>query len=217
LIPVDGPSVASGRLSKPTSGTKTPEETTMAHQLIKRDDIVSRLAEVHRPDLELPETLSNLEWPKIDLSSVDVGKAAREIAVAAHIGGRQRRSRWPAAAGGVIVAALASWVILSNDRLRARLGAALGPIRDRLNTLRSTSYGHDEADRDQPVAFNAAPTAPIRESATGLGDTSATDYPAGLGAPKDETLADLPAAPTSSQLRTIAKAGSRAATKSSED
>src|SRR5476649_940161 len=131
--------------AQPQVGSEDPyvaeeqQETTVAHRLIKRDDIVSRLADVHRPDLELPETLSNLEWPKVDLSSVDVGKAVREIAVSAHIGGRQRRSRWLVAAGGFIVAALASWVILSNDRLRTGLRAALGPIRDRLNALRSTS------------------------------------------------------------------------------
>jgi hypothetical protein len=115
------------------------------------------------------------------------------------------------------VAALASWVILSNGRLRARLRAALGPIRDRFTALRSTRYDHDEADRDEPFAFNAAPTAPIRESAAGVGDTSAPDYPAGLGAPRNETVPALPAAPTSSELRTVAKAGSPAAMKSSED
>jgi hypothetical protein len=144
---------------------------------IKRDDIVRSLAEIR-----LPEAVSNFEWPKIDLSSVDVRKAMAGAAAAAHIGRRARRPRWPLVVGGLIVAGLAGWAILSNEALRARLASGAGAIRERISAVRSKRYDQLEIDRAHPIAFNAAETAPI-ETAQYTDSTTidATGYPAGLG------------------------------------
>ena len=46
------------------------------------------LPELHLPELHLPESVSNFEWPTVDLSAVDVGKAVASAAAAMHIGPR---------------------------------------------------------------------------------------------------------------------------------
>lgn len=149
---------------------------------IKRDDIVRSLSEIRLPDVDLPEAVSKFEWPKIGLSSVDVGKAMAGAAAAAHIGRRARRPRWPLVVGGLIVAGLAGWAILSNEALRARLARGAGAIRERISAMRSSRSNQLEIDRAHPIAFNAAETAPI-EAAPYTDSTTidATGYPAGLG------------------------------------
>lgn len=159
---------------------------------IKRDDIVRSLSEIHLPDVDLPrlerpridlaEAVSKFEWPKIDLSSVDVGKAMAGAAAAAHIGRRAQRPRWPLVVGGLIIAGLAGWAILSNEALRARLARRAGAIRERISAVRSKRYDRLEIDRDNPIAFPAAETAPIEPSPlTDSPTIDATGYPAGLG------------------------------------
>lgn len=159
---------------------------------ITRDDIVRSLSEIHLPDLDvsrlelpridLPEAVSGFEWPKIDLSSVDVGKAVAGAAAAAHIGRRAHRPRWPLAVGGLIVAGLTGWVILSNEALRAQLAGWADAIRERISALRSSRHGRREIDRDHPIAFSAAETAPIEASPSTASTTvDATGYPVGLG------------------------------------
>ena len=159
---------------------------------IKRDDIVRSLSEIRLPDvdlprlerprIDLPEAVSKFEWPKIDLSSVDVGKALAGAAAAAHIGRRAQRPRWPLAVGGLIVAGLAGWAILSNEALRARLASGAGAIRERISMVRSNWYDRLEINGDDPIAFPAAETAPIEVSPyTDSTTIEATGYPAGLG------------------------------------
>ena len=133
---------------------------------IKRDEIRRSLSEIR-----LPEAVSKFEWPEIDLSSVDVGKAMAGAAAAAHLGRRAQRRRWPLAVGGLIVAGVATWAIMSNEALRARLASAAGAIRERISAVRSNWYDGHEINRDDPIAFPAAETAPI----------GATGYPDGLG------------------------------------
>jgi hypothetical protein len=158
---------------------------------IKRDDIVRSLSEIRlpeidlsrleRPRIDLPEAVSKFEWPKIDLSSVDVGKAMAGVATAAHIGRRAHRPRWPLAVG-LIVAGLVGWTILSNGALRARLARGVGAIRERISAVRSNRHDRHEIDRDHPIAFSAVETAPIDASPFADSTTiEATGYPAGLG------------------------------------
>ncbi len=158
---------------------------------IKRDDIVRSLSEIHLPDLDLsrlerpridlPEAVSGFEWPKIDLSSVDVGKAVAGAAAAAHIGRRAHRPRWPLAVGGLLVAGLAGWAILSNETLRAQLARWARAIRERISALRSSRPDRHEIDRDPPGARSAAETAPIQASPfTDSTTVDATGYPVGL-------------------------------------
>lgn len=138
--------------------------------------------DIHLPEFHLPEKLVNFEWPTIDLSSVDVGKAVTEAAQAAHIVRRPHRSRWPLAVGGFVVASLTGWVVLSNAAFRARLAQGAGVIRERISALWSGGSGALEVDRNEPVAFPAAETAPIES--TSLRDDSPGNgaaYPPGLG------------------------------------
>ena len=159
---------------------------------IKRDDIVRSLSEIRLPEVELsrlelpridlPEAISRIEWPKVDLSSVDVGKAVAGAAAAVHIGHRRQRRRWPLAIGGLIVAGLGGWAVLSNEALRARLARWAGAVRGRLSVLRWNRSNQLEIDRSHPVAFDAAETAPLEASPFTDGTTiDATGYPAGLG------------------------------------
>ena len=156
---------------------------------LKRDDIMRALSEIPRPDIDLskverpridlPDSVSNL-GPKVDRWSSDVGKAVAGAAAAIHIGRRAKRPRWPLAAGGLIVAGLATWAILTNEGVRARLAAAAHAVRERLAAMRSDD-GLD-IDNDDAIAFDAAETQPIEPAP--YSDTTtvdATDYPKGLG------------------------------------
>jgi hypothetical protein len=133
--------------------------------------------EIRLPDVDLPR----LEWPKVDLSSVDVGKAIAGVAAAAHIGRRARRPRWPLAVGGLILAGLAGWAILANETLRARLAGGTSAVRGRISAMRANRSARLQVDRDDPIAFGAAATAPIQTSPITDTAIEATGYPAGLG------------------------------------
>ena len=84
----------------------------MTEHAMKHDDLVGGRSGIHLPDITIPSAISKVDWPLLDLSSIDVGKAVRGAAAAAHIGRRRHRPRWPLAIGGLIVAALASWALL---------------------------------------------------------------------------------------------------------
>ena len=159
---------------------------------IKRDDIVRSLSEIRLPDIDLPrlerpridlpEAISKFEWPTIDLPSIDVGKAMAGAAAAAHIGRRAQRPRWPLAVGGLILAGLTGWAILSNAALRARLARGAGAIRERISAVRADRNDRLEFSHDHPVAFSAAETEPIQVSSFADRTTiDAAGYPAGLG------------------------------------
>jgi hypothetical protein len=149
---------------------------------IKRDDIVRSLSEISLPEVDLAKAAPKFEWPRIDLPSVDVGKAIAGAAAAAPFGRRAPRSRWPLAIAGLVVAALAGWAIWTNEALRSRVAQGTSAIRTQFAMMRSNRYDRLDSDRDEPIAFPAAETAPIEDSPLSESGTSgATDYPAGLG------------------------------------
>jgi hypothetical protein len=161
---------------------------------IKRDDIVSSLSEMHLPDidltrlerpkLDLPDAVSNFEWPRI--SSSDVGKAMAGAAAAVHIGRRTRRPTWLLAVGGLIVAAIVAAVILTNETVRARLASGAHAVTERIAAMRPGDHEGLEIDHDEAIAFDAAETKPIE--ALPFSETStidATRYPDGLGMDHD--------------------------------
>ena len=165
---------------------------------IDRDDIVRALSEIHLPDtdlsklqrpkVELPDAVAKFEWPRIDLSSVDVPKALAGAAAAVNIGRRARRPRWPLAVGGLIVAG-AVVAALSNEGIRARLAKAVSGVRDRLMTMRDGDDEILEIDVDDPIAFDAAETAAIEPPPfTETTSFEATAYPDGLGAENGDRL-----------------------------
>jgi len=149
---------------------------------IKRDDIVRSLSRIHLPGADLPEAVAKIDWPKVDPSSGDFGKAIAGAVAAAHIGRPAPRSRWPLVIGGLIVAGLAGWVILTSETLRTRLARWAHAIREQISAMRSDPHGRNEIGRDDPIAFDAAQTAPIQTSPYAASTTiHTTDYPPGLG------------------------------------
>jgi hypothetical protein len=146
----------------------------------------TRMPELHLPDIsrkDIMRTLSEMRMPEVEMPDVDLGKTVAGVAAAAHIGRRSPR-RWPFAVGGLIVAGVATAVILSNETIRARITSGIDALRERFNAMRSSGYDELEIDRDDTVAFDAAQTAPIADvtpySEGSALDTTA-DYPAGLG------------------------------------
>ena len=114
---------------------------------------------------------------------MDLGKAVAGAAAAAHIG-RRSRSRWPFAVGGLILAGLATAAILSNETIRAKIAGGVEAMRERIAAMRSTDYDELDIDQDEPIAFDAAATAPITETSPyseGSTADATADYPSGLG------------------------------------
>jgi hypothetical protein len=145
---------------------------------IKRDEIVRALSEIHLPEIDLPR----IERPDVDLSARSFGRVATGIAVALGLVTRPRRSRWPLAVGGLIVAGLAAAAVLSNTTVRARLSSGAAALRHRVGAMRQGDDGL-EIGPDDAIAFPAAETAEIE--ATPFADAStidATGYPTGMGA-----------------------------------
>jgi len=158
----------------------------------------ARRPDLHLPDFERPSIdLKDVKLPKIDLSEmempkVDVGKAVLGAATAVGLA-KPRRARWPYLVVGGVAVALTGWALMNAEAIRTRLSRAATWANEQLGAMRS----RDEFD--EPVAFTAAPTAPIAHPAdtslspsasTDYGSTSTdygsatTDYPEGLGAPE---------------------------------
>jgi hypothetical protein len=117
------------------------------------------------------------------MPSMDIGKAVAGAAAAVGIG-RRSHSRWPFAVGGLILAGLATAAILSNETIRARIASGLEALRERIAAMRSTDYDELDIDQDEPIAFDAASTAPITETSPyseGSTADATADYPSGLG------------------------------------
>ena len=162
----------------------------------KRDDIMRTLSEM-RPDVDI----SKIERPKLQIpdsvSKSDLGKAVSNAAVSAGLR-RKEPTRWPLAVGGLIVAGLAAWAIFTNEAVRSRLAAAANGVRDRVASMRSAN-DQLEIDADQPVAFDAAQTAPIESPPYSESTTiDAAGYPEGLGSNNGD---GLPAFEESGTLR----------------
>jgi hypothetical protein len=148
------------------------------------------LKDIRQPEVHLPgpDAVSRFDWPKVDLSSVDVGKSVADAASAVHIG-RASRPRWPLAVGGLIVAGLAGWAIMSNAALRARLARGVAAIREQVSAMRSGRYADGQKiDAENPIAFAAAETKPIEDSPFTDETTSEPDYPPGLGSNNGDGL-----------------------------
>lgn len=161
----------------PVKETRLPE---LHLPEISRKDIMRSLSEIRMPDVDLPDSVTKRDWPKFEMPDVDLGKAVAGAAAVAHIG-RRSRSRWPLAVGGLIVAGLATAAILSNETLRAKIAGGFEALRERFAAMRSSGDELD-IDQDDPIAFDAADTAPITETSPySEGSTETAPYPSGLG------------------------------------
>jgi hypothetical protein len=148
-----------------------------------------RMSELHLPEIsrnDIMRSLSEIRMPEVDLSKVDlpdIGKAVAGAAAAANIG-RRSRPRWPFAVGGLILAGVATAAVLSNETIRAKIAAGFEALRERVSMMRATDDDRLDFDRDDAVAFDAAPTAPIGDTSPFDEDMTpgaTADYPAGLG------------------------------------
>ena len=152
-------------------------------------------------DFRLPDTLAKVNLPKVDLPTVDMpkidlGRALSDAADAAHLGGRSRRSRWPFAVAGLIVAGVAGWAIMNSQQLRSSLREIANSARERISAMRSNPYDLSSIDRDDPIAFPAAETKPIAPEPWTDGETiAAPDYPDGLGSNNDDGIPALEKSP----------------------
>lgn len=143
------------------------------------------LSDVHVPDLSKLER-PTLEMPDIDLSRIDLTRSdvTKTVVSAATAAGlvRRRRRRWAYLLSVAIILGLTRWALSNSTAIRERLDRVARRARERLDEMRVNRKDLD------PVAFPAAPTAPIEPgpysvdvARNGVGET-ATDYPAGLGA-----------------------------------
>ena len=154
----------------------------------------SPVKDARRPDLHLPEferpsiDLKDMKLPKIDLSDidmpkVDVGKAVLGAATAVGLA-KPRRARWPYLVVAGVAVAAAGWALMNAGAIRTRLSRAATWANEQVGAMRSGG------EFEEPVAFTAAPTAPMAHPAdTSLSPSATTDYPSpgsdypdGLGA-----------------------------------
>jgi hypothetical protein len=165
--------------------------------------IESPVRESRLPELHLPDSVTNFEFPKFEMPSVDVGKAVKDAKSAVgdaasavsdaasnvHIGRPQRRSRLPFAVVGLVAAGLIGWIVFSQETIRARLAAGSRALRVQMAAVRE-GIARGKADHDDAVAFTASETAPMVTSP--LDDTPGygSDYPSGLGSNNGDE--DLP-------------------------
>ncbi len=148
-----------------------------------------RRSDLHLPDFERPNIdLKDMKLPKIDLSDidmpkVDVGKAVLGAATAVGLA-KPRRARWPYLVVAGVAVAAAGWALMNAEAIRTRLSRAATWANEQLGAKRSGG------EFEEPVAFTAAPTAPMAHPAdTSLSPSATTDYPSagsdypdGLGA-----------------------------------
>jgi hypothetical protein len=144
-----------------------------------------RLQDMRPPELDIQRDLPAFDVPE------GVAKGIADIAAAVHLPGRRRRSRLPLAIGGAIMAAVAWWAI-TNTQVRARVAGAFEAIKAGIGARWPGQPDELDADETDPIAFQAAQTAPIRPGPHGERsiDDGTPDYPDGLGA---QRRAEIPA------------------------
>jgi hypothetical protein len=153
-----------------------------------------RAADLHLPDVDikLPDIdlsdlkLSDMKMPDIDMPKVDFGQAKSDIgqAISSAVKGtaldrRSSPTRWPLAVVGLVAAGIATWAILTNEALRNAIVDAGTSVRRWFDDM----WSNTRSEPMDPVAFDAAPTAPIHTDIPTADPLYAgmTDYPEGLG------------------------------------
>lgn len=168
-----------------------PEEVEMlSPKLPFADDLRSsiearrqRLSKVlnHGWAIDLPEAISKLESTAGEGSAAIVEKAVAGVASVTHVGHRAHPRRWPVRLGGLLLAGLAGWAILRNPSMHARLARTVSAFRAQISAARTKWSARRVIERSDPIAFDAAETAPIQASPYADATSVVTDYPAGLG------------------------------------
>ena len=182
---------------------------------IKREEIVRSLSG-HLPEVDLARARqASFKVPAVTLSGSDIGRLLAAVAAVARLvrptssrgrwltGRAGRGSRWsvarivkprpnrsrlPIALGAVILAVIGSWVVLRRPAVRQRVEAAARRAREQFDVLVSTQL-NPEITTEEPIAFSAAETAPVRaegfvsasEDADRSASPKAAEYVDGLG------------------------------------
>jgi hypothetical protein len=133
------------------------------------------LQAIRLPDIDPP----HLERPKVDLPNIDVGNALNDAAEAIGVR-KRRRSPWPLALVGLSVAG-ATWVLMTNEGLRTRIGQMARAALDRVTSWQRDTFGQAASGETEPVAFTAAHTRPLSDDRWTESVDRSPDYPEGLG------------------------------------
>ena len=139
---------------------------------------MATVSEIHLPNVDLPK----IEVPAFDVSNIDLGAGVSGAAEAVGLRRAPRRSRRLFVIGGLMVAAAAGWGLLRSPQVRARSQRLLGDIRERISSMRPSSFDLDVDDPADPIAFPSAETKPIPPDRwNDTEDLTTPDYPEGLG------------------------------------
>lgn len=140
------------------------------------------------PKIQVPEAIARIDLPRIDLPHIDLAGALPDAVTSAGPRRSPRRSRWPLAIGGLIVAGAAAWGLMKNPRLRMRLRNLWTAVRERISSVRSAAFDQS-SDRSDPIASPAAETTAITPEPWGVREhIDAPDYPDGPGPGKEDAL-----------------------------
>lgn len=138
---------------------------------------MTALPAIRLPDID-PTTL---ERPAVALPDglPSLGDAITGAAEAVGLR-KPRRSPWPFALVGLMVAG-ATWIVMTNQGLRMRLGELARGAREGIASWQRRAFGPMTSDDTEPVAFTAAETRPIPPERWSETDDRTPDYPEGLG------------------------------------
>ena len=134
---------------------------------------MATLQAIRLPDIDPPK----LERPNVKLP--EVGDAIADAAEAVGLR-RSRRSPWPFALAGLMVAG-ATWLLMKNQGLRARLVELTRAAREGITSWQRSAFGQASFAESEPVAFTAAETKAIPADRWTESDHQTPDYPDGLG------------------------------------
>lgn len=143
----------------PVKETRRPE---LRLPELKREDIVRALSEMHRPEVDLKRLERSLpDRPKLDLPDFemprfDMRRLLEDAAIRAGVR-QKKRSRWPMAAGVLIVLALGALALLSRPAVRVQVERSARKARVRIDKMREERESMELGPEDiaLPVADGA--------------------------------------------------------------
>lgn len=109
-------------------------------QLPTIDEVSERVQSI--TDGHLPD-LSAIEWPRLDLPSVDLGRTLDGAAASVGLRRRRRSLRGPLAIGAIVGATLAAWFMINRGALRRRFRDAADLVRARPADTKDTTADLD--------------------------------------------------------------------------
>ncbi len=137
----------------PVKETRRPE---LRLPELKREDIVRALSEMRRPEVDLKRLERSLpdrpkiDLPEFDLPRFDMRRLLEDAAIRAGVR-QKKRSRWPMAAGVLIVIALGALALLSRPAVRVQVERSARKARVRIDQMREEREAFEVDDITLPV------------------------------------------------------------------